>query len=65
MFVLEVVKEVNILNYMEKFFKFNNLVFYVENYELGEVGFDKMFWKMGFVLFKNFFLEFFKVLVFV
>ena len=58
--VLEAVKEANIPNYTEKFFKFNNSALFAENHELGEVGFDEMFWKMGFVSFKRFFLEFLK-----
>ena len=63
--VLEAVMEANIPNYTEKFFKFNNSALFAENHESGEVGFDEMFWKMGSVSFKNFFLEFPKALVFV
>ena len=63
--VLEAVKEANIPNYTERFFKFNNSALLAENHESGEVGFDEMFWKMGSVSFKNFFLEFPKALAFV
>ena len=63
--VLKAVKEANIPNYTEKFFKFNNSALFAENHESGKVGFDEMFWKMGSVSFKNFFLEFPKALAFV
>ena len=55
--VLEAIKKANIP--CDKYFKFNNSALFAENKETKE-GFDAMFWKMGFLSFKNFFAEFAK-----
>ena len=56
--VLEAIKEANIPGHNEKPFKFNNSALFAENKESGEMCFDEMFWKMGFLSFKKFFEEF-------
>lgn len=60
---MDVIKELfKVLSYSEKFFKFNNLVFFVENdVEEYEISFDELFWKMCLGFFLNFFEEFWKV----
>ncbi len=59
--VLEAIKEAKIPNYSEKYFKFNNSALFAENDKESEMMFDEMFWKMGFLSFKQFFEEFPKV----
>ena len=58
--VLEAIKKANIPSQSEQFFKFNNSALFAENNtaELAELNFDEMFWKMGLVSFKKFFVEF-------
>lgn len=53
--VLEAIKKANIPS--DKYFKFNNSALFAENKETAE-SFDAMFWKMGYLSFKNFFAEF-------
>ena len=56
--VLEAIKEAEIPRQSEKFFKFNNSALFAENNEESELSFDEMFWKMGFLSFNQFFVEF-------
>jgi len=55
--VLEAIKKANIPS--DKYFKFNNSALFAENKESKE-SFDAMFWRMGFLSFQNFFVEFAK-----
>lgn len=55
---MNVIEKVNIL--YEKYFKFNNLVLFVKNVESKE-NFNEIFWKMGFDLFRSFFVKFVKL----
>lgn len=57
-FVMNVIEKVNIL--YEKFFKFNNLVLFVKYVESKE-NFNEIIWKMGFDLFRSFFVIFVKL----
>lgn len=59
--VLEAIREANIPNHSEKYFKFNNSALFAENEESGEMSFDEMFWKMGSRSFEHFFEEFPKI----
>lgn len=56
--VLEAIKEAKIPGHSNKPFKFNNSALFAENNEESEMSFDEMFWKMGFLSFKQFFAEF-------
>ena len=56
--VLKAIKEANVPNYSEKFFKFNNSALFAKNNESGVFHFNEMFWRLGCVSFTDFFLEF-------
>ena len=56
--VLEAIEEAKIPSHSEKHFKFNNSALFAENYEESEMSFDEMFWKMGSLSFKKFFVQF-------
>ena len=58
--VLAAIKEAKIPSHSENYFKFNNSALFAENNEESELSFDEMFWKMGFLSFKHFFVEFLK-----